>query len=445
MTFLLAALAHRSRTLLPVWRRSAFLVLALGLLVAPAAHAATVTGVVRNGTNGKPAAGVDVILIQLQGGMESVASTKTDGAGRYTLENPEVGQQAMLIRAIYRGVMFHQPLPPGHTTADVTVYDPTSKPGTLKVSTHLIVFQPNSSSLLVGEEYSLQNNTQPPLAYFNQKGDFEFQIPQGAQLSQVSSWDSSGMPVIQGTMDRGPSHYAIAYAFQPGDNGVRFSYEVPYPSNQTTVRFASEYSAARVLLIAPPSVQVNSPGFEQAGTEQGFNVYSRDSVPAGLPFDVSVSGTAPPPSQDQQGDGQDQVNGRDSGPPVEALPNRLNSLKWIVIAGFAMLFALGLVFLWRKPEPVPAAGVAGGVPAAASSGPRMRKQPTRAAIAGKSAPKPAADALAGIGSEVDRSLDALKDRLFRLELRRQAGTISEEEYARERSQTEQILRELVRG
>ena len=46
---------------------------------------------------------------------------------------------------------------------------------------------------------------------------------------------------------------------------------------------------------------------------------------------------------------------------------------------------------------------------------------------------------------MEPSLDGLKDRLFRLELRRQAGTISEEDYARERSRTEQILRELVRG
>ena len=47
--------------------------------------------------------------------------------------------------------------------------------------------------------------------------------------------------------------------------------------------------------------------------------------------------------------------------------------------------------------------------------------------------------------DVELSLDGLKDRLFRLELRRQAGTITEEEYARERSRTEGVLRELVRG
>ena len=43
----------------------------------------------------------------------------------------------------------------------------------------------------------------------------------------------------------------------------------------------------------------------------------------------------------------------------------------------------------------------------------------------------------------EQNLDGLKDKLFRLELRRQAGTVSEEEYLRERTQAEKILRELV--
>jgi hypothetical protein len=42
-------------------------------------------------------------------------------------------------------------------------------------------------------------------------------------------------------------------------------------------------------------------------------------------------------------------------------------------------------------------------------------------------------------------MDALKDTLFRLELRRQAGTISEDEYKQERARAEKILRDLVRG
>jgi hypothetical protein len=51
----------------------------------------------------------------------------------------------------------------------------------------------------------------------------------------------------------------------------------------------------------------------------------------------------------------------------------------------------------------------------------------------------------GGAAMVNKSIDALKDLIFKLELRRQAGTISEAEYSAERAKAEQILRDLVRG
>jgi hypothetical protein len=453
---------HRNRARL---LRHIAAVISFALIFAVGASAGTVTGVIHNGTNNKPAAGVDVILIQLQGGMQPVANTKTDAQGHYKLDNAAIGQGPMLIRAVYRGVMFHQPLTPGTATVDVTVFDPTSDPKTMKVGSRLIVFQPNGSNLVVGEEYSLQNQSQPPLAYFNEKGDFNFAVPDGAQLSQVSSWGPSGMPVVQGTIDRGEQKYAIAYAFQPGDNGVRMSYQVPYATNSTTLKFDSDYPAARVMLVAPPTVQVTSAGFSPAGTEQGFNLYTRDAMPAGLPFEVSVSGTAPPPQQGgaDQGQGQDAqaqdpVNGRDSAVTIQTMPDRLDSLRWILVAGFAALFALGIVFVWRRPiavmapagaqtmAPPPSGPRAGRKQAAAPPAPEksVPAPPAQAAPVIVSAPAPA-QTVQTVARDVETSLDGLKDRLFRLELRRQAGTISEEEYARERSRTEEVLRELVRG
>jgi hypothetical protein len=46
---------------------------------------------------------------------------------------------------------------------------------------------------------------------------------------------------------------------------------------------------------------------------------------------------------------------------------------------------------------------------------------------------------------VAASLEYLKEQLFRLELRHQAGTIPDEEYASERARAEKVLRDLVRG
>jgi hypothetical protein len=427
------------------------LIAALALL-APVARAATVTGTVRNGTSGKPAVGVDVVLIQLQGEMQPVASTKTDAAGKYTLDNPAAARDAMpmLIRAIYRGVNFHQPLPPGQSTADVTIYEPSSDPKTVTLNTRVVMFQPNGADLLVVEEYSLQNDSQPPVALYNPNGDFEFELPAGALNPQVSSWGPSKMPVNQGTINKGQGKFAIAYAFQPGENGVRVTYQLPYPSNQATLKLVSAHSAERIGLIAPASVQIASAGFTPQGQEQGFNFYSRDSIPAGTPFEVSVSGTAPSPSADP-GAGQSNAGGGGSA-SIQVLPNRLDSLKWILLGGFVMLFGLGVFSIWRRPI---TAGVDVGappMPPTASSGRAARKKPAPSPAPPASvAPPPVAvtraqetaAVVSAVEREVEQGLDGLKDKLFRLELRRQAGTVSEEDYLRERTQAEKVLRELV--
>ena len=55
------------------------------------------------------------------------------------------------------------------------------------------------------------------------------------------------------------------------------------------------------------------------------------------------------------------------------------------------------------------------------------------------------DVLENVNAAVATSLEYLKDQLFRLELRHQAGTIPDDEYASERARAEKVLRDLVRG
>jgi hypothetical protein len=426
---------------------------------ASAATAGTVTGTVRNGTTDKPAANVDVILIQLQGGMKPVANIKTDAQGHFKFDDPGLGAGPMLIRAVYRGVNYHEPATPGKTVVNIDVFEPTDKPGSFTIPAHAIILQPNGQELLVGEEYNIENKTKPPMAFYRADGSFLFSLPDGAQLSEVSAAGSSGMPVVQGTIDKGKNQEAIAFAFRPGDSGVRISYKLPYPGNETKLHFVSTYPAEKLAVFAPPSVKISGDGFAPAGQDQGFNVYLRESVAANTPLSVSVSGTAPMPATQGNGavggpPGSDQsqnpsVNSRLEQSGAESLtatattmPARLDSLKWILVAGFVALFALGFMFLWRRPQVVTAGdGVAGAVISAS-----MPNVPRVSAQAVASAPISAAPAaVAEVDSEIRGGLDALKDNLFRLELRRQAGTITEEDYTRERARMEKVLRDLVRG
>lgn len=428
------------------------------LCLLPSALAAgTVSGTVRNGTTNKVAPGVDVVLIQLHGGMQPVANTKTDSAGRYHFDNPALGQAPMLLRAIYRGVNYHEPVPPGESTADIQVFEPTDKPGSFAVTAHVIILQPSSADLNVGELYNISNTTQPPMAFFRRDGSFLFSLPEGAQLADVSAAGASGMPVTQGTIDKGKNQEAIAFPFRPGESGVRISYKLPYAGNQAKLRFVSPYASDRLAVFAPPGVQVSGEGFSPAGQDQGFSVYVHAATTANAPVSISLSGTGSVGGTSSGGTaaaGGDEsqnpsVNSRvdQNGPEAPTasattLPARLDSLKWILVAGFAAIFALGFVYLLRRPQFIAASGPANSEPAAVKL---AKPSVVAGAPSAASPPSIGAGVVEDANRHVSASLDELKDKLFRLELRRQAGTISEADYTRDRQSLEQLLRELVRG
>ena len=409
-------------------------------------RAGTVHGTVNNGTTSKPGASVEVILIQLQGGMQPIANTKTDAAGQFSFDNPNIGAQPMLVRAVYKGVNFHQPLPPGKDFVSVEVFEPTGDAKTISVPSHVVIFQPNGATLIVGEEYGVKNDSKPPQAFFRTEGNFEAVLPDKAELKQIAASGPSGMPVVQAPIDKGKNKYAIAFAFRPGESEVRLSYEVPYPNNSATVKLPTAYGGGRLLVVAPPSVQLTGDGLQMAGQEQGMNIYERSNVAAGTMITVTLSGTAPAPSAANSGGPggapgrAENVQGGDAAATIQSVPGRLDSLKWPLIGGFCVLFILAAILLARKPIAVTV--VAPESTAAVSI---SKPQAARTSTENASSTASNGEALASIDRETSNSLDALKDQLFRLELRRQAGTISDEEYSRERAQAEQVLRDLVRG
>ena len=411
------------------------------MLAALPAVAGTLTGVVTNGTTGHVAAGTVVTLIQLQSGMQPIAHTTTDAQGRYTFTNAGIGKQEMLVRASFHGVDYLEPIAPGKSsvTININVYDPTTKASAFQVLHQIVAFEPHGNSLEVGEEYDIQNQTNPPESFFRPDGSFVFALPKGANLNQAEAWGPSGMPVVQGTTPKGNNQYAISFPFRPGQNGVRFSYQMNYPNNQTTVSLRSLYPVQTALILAPPAMKIIGEGFSQSGTEHGWAVYTRSGVAANSPVLLSVSGTGPIPSvtddssgssSSGSGNGQGQsASGQSSSgatitPVAQALPPRLDSVRWILISGFAAMFLLGALFLWWRTRHELVSAVAGAAPQTAV---------------------PVAAAASGGEQALRQNVDEIKETLFRLELRHQAGTLSEQDYLAQRQRMERALRELVKG
>lgn len=403
----------------------------ISLLAASVSFAGTLQGTVVNRTTGQTVPNVDVDLLSPTQGMTLLGSVKSDAQGHFTADNAAIGTAPVLIRVTYQGVSFNSFSPPGRPQVDVEVFNVSKDPKTITADSHVVIFQPRGDKLIGAEEYNVKNSSQPAVAYFRTEGNFEFAIPEKGALQQVTATSTLGMDVPQASIDKGKGHYAIAYAFRPGETNVRLSYELPYPNNAATVKLPAEYGGMRVLLVAPPGVTLTGDGVKAAGQEQGMNVFLHDPLAAKGALTVSVAGVGSAPADnggDQQQAGQE-GNSRTQGQEVDVAPPRIDDLKWPLLVGLLTLFALGFLLLWRKQVVA--------VPAPAEGPEETPAKPSK-----KSKGTAAVDA---VKERVNANLDSLKEEVFRLELRKQAGTISDEEYTREKARVEKLLRDLVRG
>jgi hypothetical protein len=179
-------------------------------------------------------------------------------------------------------------------------------------------------------------------------------------------------------------------------------------------------------------------------------VYTHDPLPAKGILSVSLSGVSSAADSGGAGPGGGQEGNSRTGPEVAAAPSRLDDFKWYLFAGLAALFAMGAILLTRKQVVVATGPEDEDVPPTKPPKPAKQKKaapPPAPAPSAKVAPanSNAANVAASVNHQVSVSMDSLKDQIFRLELRRQAGTISEEDYAREKAQVEKLLRDLVKG
>jgi len=445
-----------------IWPR--LLSLSLSGILAAAAHAGTLSGTVINRTTGKATPNIDLTLLSPTQGMRELGSSKSDAQGHFTSTNDAIGTVPVLVRATYHDVSYNTFAPPGRLSVEVEIYELSKDIKTVSIVNHIIIFQPGKDKLIGAEEYIVRNASQPPQAYFRTEGNFEFAIPEKATLQQVSTVNATGMSVQQASIDKGKGHIAIAYPFRPGDTSIRLSYEMPYSASATTLKLTAVYPGVNTLVVVPPGVTVTGDGLTAAGQEQGMFLFTHAPLAAKASFSVKLSGlAAPQPADAGAGDGRgagqggmpQEGNSRTQTQDVQAVPGRLSEFKWpllvLLLAGFA-----GLAILLSRKKVVVVQGPGDEIDVPAS--PSAQKKSSKATVAPAPARAPTpnssdssasaavlAASVASVNAQVNSSLDTLKDEVFRLELRKQAGTISDEDYAREKTRVDKLLRDLVRG
>jgi len=395
--------------------RNIFLTIILLAAASAVASAAAVSGTVTNGTNGKPAAGDEVVLIKLSSGMEEVGHTKTNSEGKFTF-NVQEANSPYLVRAIHQEVTYHVPAPPGTNSVDVTVYDVAPKVEGVRAVADLMYLQAGQGSLGVTRVFAVDNNSKPPRTEMND-APFEFYVPEGAQIDQAQAQTAGGEPLnVSPTPQAQKNRYSFDFPLRPGQTQFQVTYHVPY-NGKATVDPRLIYPLQHFVVILPKSISFNAAQSGIYENKQAPNqpdaiaeIASSPQPGQRLEFDISGEGTLQ--GQDQEasnGSAGDSRPGGGLGAPIEA-PDPLDKYRGYILGGFGVVLVAGAIYMVN----------------------RSRSQQVSPAAA----PAPA--------STGNKLLDGLKEELFQLEMEHKRGEISDEEYARTKAALDQTLTRAIK-
>jgi hypothetical protein len=435
------------------------LLAAIFALSLASATAQTLTGTVTNGTTNKPAAGDEVILINLTTKMEVAATTKVDSSGKFSFTLTGA-PGPHLIRAVHQGVTYHQMAPPGVNSVDVQVYDVATKVAALGVTADVMRFQADSGTMQGVRLFVVNNSSSPAVTQMNDH-NFEFYVPAGAKVEQVQARAPNGQPISSEAIPQAEKNrYAIPFPLRPGETQFQVEFTLPY-SGEIKIDPKPLYPAEHVVVVLPKTMQFaasNPSSFESMhDPSQGDSVVevaqkTKPGQPLGFtlkgsgvitesPGEVAAGAAQQDQAQQQPDQSQAQGQGRDNRPggglgvPIDA-PDALQQYRWPILGGFAVLLAIG-AWVVTKRQPVTSAGVA-------SSAAASPAQPSKTAAASadyNSVLYPAAAAPVTSASSARSSmlLEALKEELFALEVEKKQGKISPEDYEKARAALDQTL------
>ncbi len=404
-----------------------------------------VAGTVTNMTTGKPLANATVTLVQLQGSMQKVGTTSTDGGGNYRFSESTPGP--FLVEVDYQSVPYFAQVATGQSETNVQVYDALHDASLVQVDAEIMVLQPDSGQLAVVNEYRVENGLQPPRTLTSAAGLFRFRVPAGASVDMVRVVGPGEMPLAKAATPTAEHDvYSVAAPLRPGETRIQVSYRVPYAALKATLAETPVIRPAHFEVYVPQAMTFAGAGFSPVGTQDGYNVYGIAAGPVAATLQFQVAGDAPLPQAASSATGgasggtsggAEAAGADNSGANASAAsdpgaaagatpaPTFLERNLWTVLAFLGLAAAAGFGMLLAQPEPVPLpTGLPTAPPAPTVEMVELRPTGLPASPLGQASALPAAP----------EAMGQLRDDLFLLEVRHHTGNMPEAEYAQKRAE-----------
>jgi hypothetical protein len=401
------------------------------------ASAQNITGTVTNGTTGKPAGGDEVTLLSLSQGMQEVGSTKTDAQGKFSMAGPADQGAPHMVRVTHGGVSYFPqggPLMPGKTNAEVTVYDTAKKIEGVSQTVEVDRFQTDGKQLQGIALFAIKNASNPPRTLDADK-TFEFVLPPRAEIDSGMTKSPGGQPLNTMPSEAGQKgHYAFSFPLRPGETQFQVSYHMPY-SGEASFSPKPLADVQHFVIMTPQGMNFtakNAQRFQSMPDNSGAGIMVATNAKPGedLSFKITGSGQFQAEGQQAAGGGEEggsgggamgggQPAGRDNRPggglgaPIDS-DDPLHDYRAVILGVFALVLVMGGAFVISQSN-------------------QQVLTANAAATADVSEVAPKATRSAAL-------LDAMKEELFQLELDRQQGKVSAEEYATAKAALDETIK-----
>ena len=317
------------------------------------------------------------------------------------------------------------------------MYDSAKKIDGLPQTVEVDRIQSDGRQFQVIALFAIQNESKPPRT-LEDEHTFTFVLPEGATIESGLSRGPGGQPINdQPTATGAKNQYAFSFPLKPGETQFQLSYHLPY--NGKASFSPKPLAEVQHFVVMTPQGMTFTPKdpkrFQSMPDKSGAGIMVATETKPGedLSFTIAGTGQFQPEGQQAEAGGQaadgggeamggGQAAARDSRPggglgaPIDS-NDPLYDYRAVILGIFALVLVMGGFYVIGKSNST--------TPALATPGAAVR-------IPVNDAPAP-----------TDRSsklLDAMKDELFHLELDRQQGKISADEYAKAKAALDETIK-----
>ena len=324
-----------------------------------------ITGSVRDQSRGEPAAGDEVILLRLDGGMQEEARAKTDSQGAFNL-NVQYPHKPYLVRVFHQGVSYDQQASAGQVLS-IQVFDAATHVSGITGTIEILRTGTVGNLLHVSDMVEIENESSPPLTQAGER-TFEVYLPAKAKIDSVLAAGprEMGVMISAAPVPGELGHYVVNFPLRPGATKFAFNYDLPYRGH-AAFQTRHAYPLKQMAVMIPPTMKFSSrsPAFKilPVGNSR-YQVQAANHLLAGDGPGFEVSGTGALPSLGDQAKSQARSqspavpNGVESVPDRGALPSLANidtrlkqtqppSQSFVLGGVTSILFAACVFLFWR--------------------------------------------------------------------------------------------------